>query len=122
MRKNPVYLVIIVLIVTLLGNNLGISFKGEVFTHELDHIRQALSPNPELHLQAHQSNVPTDGKELDEATHLCLHAAGQYQPFYFIHISIPPLLVSNEKLTVYTPLVLPDSVLESPYHPPRKIV
>ncbi|WP_090332754.1 hypothetical protein [Nitrosomonas sp. Nm51] len=122
MRKSPVYLVIIALIVALLGNSFGISFKREVFTHELDHIRQALSPNPELHLQAHQNNVPTDGKGLDEATHLCLHAAGQYQPFYFIHISIPCLPASNEKLTVYIPLVLPDSVPESPYHPPRKTV
>ena len=122
MRKHSVYTVVLVLIVALLTNSIGISFKAETYTHELDHVRQVHSTHLETHLEAHQDSIVMDGTELDGETHLCPHAASQYQPFYFIRLPLVPCLPGgSEKLAGYIPLALPDSILESPYHPPRII-
>lgn len=119
MRKFSASSVVFILVAIILANGIGISFKPEVFAHELDHVRQSLFSNPEIHLDAHRDSVVMDNAELDAATHLCLHAAGQYQPFYFLLITLMPPLEGREILTSRISLFLPDSVLESPYHPPR---
>jgi hypothetical protein len=119
MRKFSVSSVIFVLVAVMLTNGIGISFKAEVFAHELDHIRQSLASNPGAHLDAHRNSAIMDDAELDAATHLCLHAAGQYQPFYFLRIALVPPLAGKETLTPYIASFLPDSIPESPYHPPR---
>ncbi|MBX3631035.1 MAG: hypothetical protein KF908_14240 [Nitrosomonas sp.] len=119
MKNFPASFVILILVAVMLTNGIGVSFKSEVFTHELDHLRQSLALNPEMHLDAHRDSVIMDNAELDAATHLCLHAAGQYQPFYFLLIALMPPLEGKEILTPRISLFLPDSVLESPYHPPR---
>ena len=121
MRKFSAYSLIFILIVTLLTNGIGISFKPEVFAHELDHVRQALSLNLETHLEAHRNSIFMEDMELDAATHLCLHAAGQYQPFYFIRITMIPPLEGKTSPIPHILLSLPDSILESPYHPPRAL-
>ncbi len=118
MRKFSASSVILILVAVMLTNGIGISFNPEVFTHELDHVRQPLSSNPEMHLDAHRNSVVMDNAELDAATHLCLHAAGQYQPFCFLLIALMPPLEGKEILTSRISLFLPDSVLESPYRPP----
>jgi len=122
MRKLSVHSVIIFLVAVMLTNGIGISFKSEVFAHELDHARQSLSINPEMHLESHLTSVFMDGMELDAATHLCLHAAGQYQPFYFNLIATVPSFEGKEILTPYISSFLPDSIQESPYHPPRILI
>jgi len=119
MLKLPVHATIVILIVVILTNGIGISFKPEVFAHELDHARQSLSSNPASHLEVHRNSVFIDNLELDAATHLCLHAAGQYQPFYFNLIATLPPLEGKEILVPHISSMLPDSILELPYHPPR---
>ncbi len=124
MQKYFVCTITFVLITTLLVNKVGLSlsFETEFFAHELDHMHQNLSSEPTAHLEVHQNSFFNNDSELDAATHLCLHATGQYQPFYFIRLSItPPQLESNATLAAYMPLIAPDSILESPYHPPRII-
>ncbi|MCB1935515.1 MAG: hypothetical protein KDF59_06205 [Nitrosomonas sp.] len=122
MRKLPAHSIIIILVAVMLTNGISISFKPEVFAHELDHARQSLSSNPEMHIESHLNSVFMDGMELDAATHLCLHAAGQYQPFYFNLIATVPPFEGKEIIEPYILSFLPDSVQESPYHPPRILV
>lgn len=119
MKNFPASFVILILVAVMLANGIGVSFKPEVFAHELDHFRQSLALNPEMHLDAHRDSVIMDNAELDTATHLCLHAAGQYQPFYFLLIALMPPLEGKKILTPRISLFLPDLVLESSYHPPR---
>ena len=121
MRKYPAYPVILVLIVCILTNGLSLSFRGEVFAHELDHIRQVLSSNPATHLELHRNNVSRDGADLDAATHLCLHSAGQYQPFFFN--SFPLILdqATTEVLTVFISAIIPETIPDLPLRPPRSI-
>jgi hypothetical protein len=119
MKKFSASSVIFILVAVMLTNGIGISFQSEVFAHELDHVRQSLSANPEMHLDAHRSSVIMDNAELDAAAHLCLHAAGQYQPFYFLRIALVPPLAGKETLVPHIALFLPDLIPESPYHPPR---
>ncbi len=119
MRKFSASFVIFILVAVMLANGIGVSFKPEVFTHELDHLRQSLAFNPGMHLDAHRDSAIMDNADLDAATHLCLHAAGQYQPFYFLRIALVPPLAGKEILIPRIALFFPDSVPESPYHPPR---
>lgn len=119
MRKFSASSVIFILVVVMLTNGIGVSFQPEVFAHELDHVRQSLSADPEIHLDAHRSSVIMDNAELDAAAHLCLHAAGQYQPFYFLRITLVPPLAGKEMPAPHIALFLPDLIPESPYHPPR---
>lgn len=122
MRNYPTYPVILMLIVVILTNGLSLSFRGEVFSHELDHIRQALSSVPAEHLEMHRNNVSWDGANLDAATHLCLHSAGQYQPFFFN--SIPPL--PDQDVTkiqaVFISSIIPEIIPDLPLRPPRIIL
>ena len=122
MKKRYIHSVIFALVVGILTNACGWSFNAQVFAHELDHAHHVHSLNPVAHHEAHQQAEAYDGEGLDAATHLSLHAAGQYQPFFFM----PPLLVpasgAIEVLTVFVPATIPDSVLDSPLHPPRSIL
>ena len=121
MRKYSAYPVILMLIVSILGNGLSLSFRGEVFAHELDHIRQALSSDPATHLELHRNNVARDGADLDAATHLCLHAAGQYQPFFFNSLPLIPDQIITEVLTVFISAIIPETIPDLPLRPPRSI-
>ena len=122
MRKYSTYPIILMLIVCILTNGLSLSFRGEVFSHELDHIRQALSSDPAEHLEMHRNNVSWDGADLDAATHLCLHSAEQYQPFFFN--SIPPL--PDQDVTkiqaVFISSIIPEIIPDLPLRPPRIIL
>ncbi len=119
MRKYPIYPVILMLIVSILSNGLSLSFKGEVFAHELDHIRQALYSDPASHLELHRNNVARDGADLDAATHLCLHSAGQYQPFFFNSFPLLPDQIIAKILTVFVSAVIPETIPDLPLRPPR---
>ncbi|WP_258039215.1 hypothetical protein [Nitrosomonas ureae] len=121
MRKYPVYPLILMLIISILTNGLSLSFRGEVFTHELDHIRQSLSADPATHLELHQSNVAWDGVDLDAATHLCLHSGGQYQPFFFNSFPHIPGLIVTEAVTVFISSFIPETIPDLPLRPPRSI-
>ncbi|MDP1934490.1 hypothetical protein [Nitrosomonas sp.] len=107
------------LIVCILTNGLSLSFRGEVFAHELDHVRQSLSADPAMHLELHRNNVSWEGVDLDAATHLCLHSAGQYQPFFFN--SFPPIPDQRvtEVLTVFISAIIPETIPDLPLRPPR---
>lgn len=84
MKKYSPMPVIFMLVVCILANGLSLSFRGEVFAHELDHARQVIPADPIKHLAMHRDSLAKEGIDLDAATHLCLHSAGQYQPFSFI--------------------------------------
>lgn len=119
MRKYPVYPIILMLIVSILTNGLSLSFRGEVFAHELDHIHQALSANPATHLELHHGNVSRDGADLDAATHLCLHSVGQYQPFFFNSFPQIPDPIATESLAIFVSAFTPETIPDLPLRPPR---
>ncbi|MBS0497161.1 MAG: hypothetical protein JSR51_05890 [Proteobacteria bacterium] len=122
MRKYPAYAVIFVLIVSILTNGLSLSFRGEVFAHELDHIRQSLSADPATHLESHRNNVAWDGVDLDAATHLCLHSAGQYQPFFFNSLPLLPDIIVSEIIAVFISSFIPETIPDLPLRPPRNLL
>lgn len=122
MKKYSAYSIILMLIVSMLVNGLSLSFKGEIFAHELEHIRQAFSPNPMTHLEAHQNNAARSGIDIDAATHLCLHSAGQYQPFFFHSFPLIPSLVVSETLTVFISAVIPETIPDLLLRPPRQFL
>ena len=122
MKKRYLQPVIFALLVGVLTNACGWAFNGEVFAHELDHAHHVHSLDPAAHLEAHHQTEADDEDQLDAATHLSLHAAGQYQPFFFMPPLIPPASGAIEVLTVFVPATIPDSILDSPLHPPRSIL
>lgn len=119
MKKYSACSVILMLTISILVNGLSLSFKGEIFAHELEHIHQEFSPNPMTHLEAHQSNATRGSVDIDEATHLCLHSAGQYQPFFFHSFPLIPLLVVLETLAVFISAVIPETIPDLLLRPPR---
>lgn len=122
MRKYPAYPIILMLIVSMLANGLSLSFKGEVFSHELDHIHQALpSSDHATHLELHHHSVSIDEADLDAATHLFLHSVGQHQPFFFNSFPLIPNQVTTEALTVFLSVIIPEIIPELPLRPPRSI-
>ena len=122
MKKRYLHSVIFALLVGILTNACGWAFNGEIIAHELDHAHHAFSLDPVAHHQAHQQAEAYDDDGLDAATHLSLHAAGQYQPFFFMPPLTIPAFSAIEVLTVFVPATIPDSILDSPLHPPRSIL
>ncbi len=110
---------IFALLVSILTNAFGWAFNGEVFAHELDHEHHVLSLDPTAHLEAHQHALINDEGHLDAATHLCLHAAGQYQPFFFTPPPFVAASVGAEVLSTFVSIAFPESVPDSPLRPPR---
>lgn len=122
MRKRlTINSVILIFFVSMLTNILGWSFNDKVFAHELDHHYHAalFTADPQKHLDLH--HALGDNGELDAATHLCLHAAGQYQPFF---VNSPFLIMASvaeaEVLTVFVSEIIPESIPDSLFRPPRK--
>ena len=111
--------VCLLFIITMLTNTLGWSFNSKVYTHELEHLRysELFTANPENHRELHREL--SDNGEIDAATHLCLHAAGQYQPFY-VNSIITAIMVFNsiEAILVNNPKLLPEIILEVFLRPP----
>lgn len=122
MRKYPAYPIILMLIVSILTNGLTLSFKGEIFAHELDHIHHALpSSDPAMHLELHHHHDSSDGADLDATTHLCLHSAGQYQPFFFNSFPQIPDQIATETLVVFVSAFIPETIPDLPLRPPRSV-
>ncbi len=120
-RKCFKYPVIAMLIVCMLTNGLSLSFSGEVFAHELDHVYQKLPADPATHLEMHRNNIAKEGADLDAATHICLHAAGQFQPFFFNSIPQIPGLAATETLVVFISAFIPETIPDLPLRPPRSL-
>lgn len=120
--RRHIHPVMLVLFVTMMTNAFSWAFNGEVFAHELDHEHHVLSLDPTAHLEAHQHAAINDKGHLDAATHLCLHAAGQYQPFFFTAPLTVPAFTGMEVLGVFVSATVPESIPESPLHPPRNIL
>ncbi|MDH5480269.1 MAG: hypothetical protein OEX11_05870 [Nitrosomonas sp.] len=107
MRKRLIInFVVLVTFVSLLTNAYAWAFQGEVFTHELDN---------------HKHYELVDEHNVGFVVHLCLDAAGQYQPFYFTLTPKIPMLEGKEALVVFIPVTIPESILDLPYHPPRNL-
>jgi len=104
----------------MMTNAFGWAFSGEVFAHELDHEHPILSLDSMAHLKAHQHYSEKDSSQLDAATHLCLHASGQYQPFYFTAPLLVSASVSSATLATFVSAFIHDSVSEPPLRPPKK--
>lgn len=112
-------IVCLLFILTMLSNTLGWSFNSKVYIHELEHLRysELFTANPESHRELHRDLA--DIGELDAATHLCLHAAGQYQPFYYnpnIAVAIAPDRVGVAHISYSE--TLPEIILEAFLRPP----
>lgn len=121
-RRHP-YLIMLLLLVSMLTNGLGWAFNGQVIAHELDHQHQALSSDPTTHLDAHRHAAIDDESLLDAATHLSLHAAGQYQPFFFT--ALPPFVpasIGTQVLTAFVSIIIPQSIPDSLLRPPKNIL
>ena len=118
-KRRHNYSVMLLLFVCMLTNAFGWAFNGEVFAHELDHEHHILSLDPTAHLEAHQHAAINDDSHLDAATHLCLQAAGQYQPFFFTAPPLVPASIGIETLIVFISVAVPDSIPDSLLHPPR---
>jgi len=118
MKKCHTYPILLMLFVTLLTNAFASGFNSEVFVHEIEHEHHVLSIDPTAHLEAHQNLLDDDG-HLDAATHLGLHAAGQYQPFFFTTPPLVPASISTEVPTTFLPVAIPESIPDSPLRPPR---
>lgn len=119
MRKYSAYPILFMLIVSILTNGLSLSFRGEVFAHELDHVRQSLSADPATHLELHRNNVSWEDVDLDAATHLCLHSAGQYQPFFFHSFPLIPDVMVTEVMAAFVSSFIPETIPDLPLRPPR---
>jgi hypothetical protein len=120
--RRHIHAVMLVLFVTMMTNAFSWAFNGEVFAHELDHEHHVLSLDPTAHLEAHQHAAINDEGHLDAATHLCLHAAGQYQPFFFTAPLTVPAFTGMEVPGVFVSAIVPESIPESPLHPPRNLL
>lgn len=118
-KRSHASSIVFALLVSVLTNAFGWAFNGEVFAHELDHEHHVLSLDPTAHLEAHQHAVNSDDGHLDAATHLCLHAAGQYQPFFFTAPPRVPSSAGEEVPLVFIAVTFPESIPDSPLHPPR---
>ncbi|WP_090829228.1 hypothetical protein [Nitrosovibrio tenuis] len=118
-KRLHIFSVVFALFISMLTNSFGWAFNGEVFAHELDHEHHVLSLDPTAHLEAHQHAVARDDGHLDAATHLCLHAAGQYQPFFFTAPPLVPASANVQVLSTFVSVLVPESVPDSPLHPPR---
>lgn len=120
MNKRPrINSIMFLLLISMMTNAFGWAFNGEVFAHELDHEHHLLSLDPAAHLEAHQQAAINDEGHMDAATHLCLHAAGQYQPFFFVLPPLVPAAVGAESPIVFLPAIAPESIPDSPLHPPK---
>lgn len=119
MNKGLLQSVIFALLVAMLTNAFGWAFNGEVFAHELDHEHHALSLDPIALLEAHEHEVANDVDHPDAAINLCLHAAGQYQPFFLTPLLIVPPSTGASVLAVFVSAIIPDSIPGSPLRPPR---
>lgn len=121
MKKYSPVPVIFMLVVCILANGLSLSFRGEVFAHELDHARQVIPADPIKHLAMHRDSLAKEGIDLDAATHLCLHSAGQYQPFFF-H-SLPQVFqqVVTKTEIFFVSSVLPEIIPDPFLRPPSSV-
>lgn len=121
MKKYSPVPVIFMLVVCILANGLSLSFRGEVFAHELDHARQVIPADPIKHLAMHRDSLAKEGIDLDAATHLCLHSAGQYQPFFF-H-SLPQVFkqVVAKTEIFFVSSVLPEIIPDPFLRPPSSV-
>ncbi|AKH37492.1 hypothetical protein BCL69_100610 [Nitrosomonas communis] len=119
-KRLAIHFIILIFFVSMLTNTLGLSFNDKVFAHELDHhYHSALFlDDPQKHLDLH--HALGDGGELDAITHLFLHAAGQYQPFFVNEsfLIIAPV-TEAEALTVFVPKYIPESIPDSLFRPPK---
>ena len=119
MNKRLIRPVIFALFVTILTTGFGWAFNGEVFAHELDRKHHALSIDPVALQEAHELEAFRDSKHVDAAIDLCLQAAGQYQPFFFTVPPLVPASIAMEALTRFVAVPVPESIPDSPLHPPR---
>ena len=110
--------VLLVLIFSLSTNMLAWAFQGEIFMHELDdyhhvHTVMQISPENNRHEELHAEN------NSDHLTYICLNAA--YQPLLFSKLSSTILVIDQKIPTELIAPLAPESFLESPYRPPRKV-
>ena len=121
MKKRYLQPVIFALLVGVLTNACGWGFNSEVFAHELDHAHHVHSLDPAAHLEAHHQTEADDEDHLDAGP--IYSTCGRTISAIFLHAAIDPTRFGAiEVLTVFVPATIPDSILDSPLHPPRSIL
>jgi hypothetical protein len=119
--KKSAQAIIFALFVSLLMNAVDWAFNGEVFAHELDRAHHVISLDPAAHIEEHRRAINNDDGHSDAATHLCLHAAGQYQPLFFSSPLFVPHSTGREVFSAFISINLPEFRANSPLRPPRNI-
>jgi hypothetical protein len=118
-KRSTVQSVVFALMVAILTTGFGWAFNGEVFAHELDRKHHALSSDRAALIEAHEFDVFTDSKHVDAAINLCLHAAGQYEPFFLMFPPLVPVSFGMETLASFISFPFPESIPDSLLRPPR---
>lgn len=111
--------IVLTFLVSMLANTFGWSFNSKIFAHELAHLHhgELFLMYPDKHLELHQTLDSTI--DWDAATHLCLHAAGQFQPFY-LHPALQIVTVATREVMVESVVnAFPESVPDPFFRPPR---
>lgn len=119
MKQRFCQSIIFALMVAILTTGFGWAFNGEVFAHELDREHHILSSDRTALVEEHEFDVFIDSNHLDAAIDLCLHSAGQYQPFFFTSLPLVPEFIGEETLSAFIFTPLSESIPDSPLHPPR---
>jgi hypothetical protein len=102
----------------ILSNSLVWAFSGEVFNHAIKNEHHVLSLDPLAHSEVHQHDPSKDHNNSNPATH-CVHAAGQYLPFFFYSTIEIFSAVEKEVLNSFISTVFPEVFLDSPLRPPK---
>lgn len=111
--------IVLIFLVSMLANTFGWSFNSKIFTHELAHLHhgELFLIYPDKHLELHQTLDSTI--DWDAATHLCLHAAGQFQPFYLYSALQIVTIATREVMVESVVNAFPESAPDPFFRPPR---
>lgn len=119
MNKRLIQPVVFTLLVAILTAAFGWAFNGEVFTHELEHENPPiLSRDLGTNQQGASLSSDGDSRFLDVIPHFCLHVCGQY-PISSTTVLLVPASIGREVLAVFIPVTVPESIPDSPLHPPK---
>lgn len=117
MIKRFFHIFISILIASILTNAVVWAFSGEVFNHAIESEHHVLSLDPDAHSKAHQLDPSIDHNGSSTAD-LCIHAAGQYLPF-FLYTTLSVSASEEKEDLLFIPVIYPEIILDSPLRPPK---
>ncbi|WP_107786297.1 hypothetical protein [Nitrosomonas ureae] len=118
MDKLTANLLVFILLISLITNGLAWAFQGEVFIYELDYYKQLTAQT--IQDEDHQDNELSDEKSSNFSVDICLCAVNQ--PVFFTKLPLFVPIAGKEVLANFILLQVPESFIDSPFRPPRKII